>query len=74
MSLKMVPFKGLGAVSYSLSVVTMAVFVAVCDKFSVKEWLDLENRVRVRSRSLEMAPIAYEFKYLSCLHTRFGPL
>jgi len=55
MSLKMVPFKGLGAVSYSLSVVTMAVFVAVCDKFSVKEWLDLENRVRVRSRSLEMA-------------------
>jgi len=24
--------------------------------FSVKEWCDLENRVRVRSRSLEMAP------------------
>ena len=53
----MVPFKSLGAVSYSTSVVTMAVSVAVCDIFNVKEWLDLENRVRVRSRSLEMAPL-----------------
>jgi len=35
----------------------MAVSVAVCDIFSVKEWPDLENRVRVCSRSLEMAPI-----------------
>ena len=34
----------------------MAVSVAICDIFSVKEWPDLENRVRVRSRSLEMAP------------------
>jgi len=34
----------------------MAVSVAVCEIFSVKEWCDLENRVRVRSRSLEMAP------------------
>jgi len=33
----------------------MAVYVAICDMFSVKEWCDLENRVRVRSRSLEMA-------------------
>ena len=57
MSLKVVPFKSLGAVSYSPSIVTMAVSVAVCDIFSVKEWPDLENRVRVRSRSLEMAPI-----------------
>jgi len=30
--------------------------VAVCEIFSVKEWCDLENRVRVRSGSLEMAP------------------
>ena len=57
MSLKVVPFKSLGAVSYSPSIVTMAVSVAVCDIFSVKEWPDLENRVRVRSRSLEIAPI-----------------
>ena len=34
----------------------MAVFVAVCEIFSVKEWLDLENQVRGRSRSLKMAP------------------
>ena len=33
-----------------------AVSVAVCGIFSAKEWHDLENRVRVRSRSLEMAP------------------
>jgi len=50
------PFKSLGAVFYSPSIVTMAVFVAVCEIFSVKEWCDFENRVRVRSRSLEMAP------------------
>jgi len=34
----------------------MAVSVAVCEIFSVKEWRDLENQVRGRSRSLEMAP------------------
>ena len=50
------PFESLGAVSYSLSVVTMAVSVAVCEIFSVKEWCDLENRVRFCSRSLELAP------------------
>ena len=55
-SLKLVLFESLGAVSYSSSIVTMAVSVAVCEIFSVKEWCDLENRVRVRSRSLEMAP------------------
>jgi len=51
-----VPFKSLGAVSYSPSIVTMAVSVAICEIFSVKEWCDLKNRVRVRSRSMEMAP------------------
>ena len=34
----------------------MAVSVAVCEIFSVKEWCDLENRVRVFSRLLEMVP------------------
>ena len=51
----MVLFESLDTVSYSPSIVTMAVSVAVCDIFSVKEWPDLENRVSVHSRSLEMA-------------------
>ena len=56
--MKLVPFESfaMGAVSYLPSMVTMAVSVAVCEIFSVKEWCDLENRVSVRSRSLEMAP------------------
>ena len=52
----MVPFESLDAVSSSPSIVSMAISVAVCEIFSVKEWCDLENRVSVRSRSLEMAP------------------
>jgi len=52
----LLPFESSAAVFYSPSIVTMAVSVAVCEIFSIKEWCDLENRVRVRSRSLEMAP------------------
>ena len=55
-SLKLVPFKILSTISYSPSTVTIAVSVAVCEILSVREWCDLENRVRVRSRSLKMAP------------------
>ena len=56
MSLKLVPFKSLGAVSYSPSTVTVAISVAVCEIYNVKEWRDLENQVRGRSRSLKVAP------------------
>jgi len=56
MSPKLVPFEILGAVSYLPSIVTVAVSVAVCEIFSVKEWRDLENQVMGRSRSLKMAP------------------
>jgi len=48
MSLKLVPFESLDAVSSSPSIVTVAVSVAVCEIFSVKEWCDLKNRVTVR--------------------------
>jgi len=58
-----VRFKSLGAVSYSPSIVNMAVSVAVCEIFSVKKWCDLENRVRVRSRSLKMAPFDRSHTY-----------
>jgi len=56
-SLKLVPFESSGAVSCSPFIVTMAVSVAVCEifRFSVKEWRDLENQVRGRSRSIKMA-------------------
>jgi len=51
-----VPFERLGVVSYLPSVVTMAVSLAVTEILGIKEWCDLENRVGVRSGSLEMAP------------------
>jgi len=53
-SLKLVPFKSMGTVSYSPSIASMAVSAAVCEIFSIKEWCDLENRVRVRSKSLKI--------------------
>ena len=73
----MVPFESLGSVCYSPSIVTMtisfaisvAVSVAVCEIFCVRELRDLENRVRVRSRSLEMA---YEF--LFTYHSNYGAI
>ena len=55
-SLKLVPFERLGAISYSPSIVTVAVSIAVREIFCVKEWRDFENQVRGRSRSLKMAP------------------
>jgi len=56
MSLKLVPFERLDAVSYSPSIVTVAVSVAVCEIFNVKEWRDLENQVRSHSRALKVVP------------------
>jgi len=50
------PFESFGVVSYLPYIVTMTVSVAVCEIFSDKEWRDLENHIRGRSRSLKMAP------------------
>jgi len=36
-SLKMVPFKSLGTVSYLPSIVTMAVYLAISEIFNIKE-------------------------------------
>ena len=49
MSLKLVPFESLGAVSYSPSIVTVAVSVAVCEILSVKEWRVLKSKIGGRS-------------------------
>ena len=54
--IEMVPFESLGTVSYSPSIATMAVSEAVFEILSVKEWRDLENQVRGRSRSIKIAP------------------
>ena len=50
------PFKSLGVISYSPFIVTMIVSAVILEIFSVKEYFDLENRVTVHSKSLEMAP------------------
>ena len=54
-SLKVVPFESLGTVSYSPSIVTMAVSLALSEIFSVKEWPELEIWLWGCSRSLKMA-------------------
>ena len=54
-SLKLVPFESLGTVSYSSSIVTMAVSLAITEIFSVKQLSDFEIQFWGRSRSLKMA-------------------
>jgi len=52
----MLPFQSVGMVSYSPSIVTMVVSLAISETFSVKEWPDLEIWVWGPSRSSKMAP------------------
>jgi len=52
----MVPFESLDTISYSHSLVTLAISVVISEIFSIKEWPDLEIWVKGYSRSLKMAP------------------
>jgi len=57
-SSKVVSFESLGTISYSSSVVTMAVSLAILKIFSIKEWPDLKIWVWGPSRSLKMARLS----------------
>ena len=70
----MVTFESLCTVSYSDSIVTMAVSVAVCEIFSIKEWRDLENQVRGRSTSLKMAPFDRPCDFLLVGHCKYSSI
>jgi len=59
----------LGAVSYPPSIVTVAVSVAVCETFSVKEWRDLENQGSfkiIENGAVRYDTIRYDTVYLTC--------
>ena len=71
-SLKLVPFESLGPVSYSLSIVIVAVSVAICEIFRVKKWCDLGNQVRGRSRSLKMALFDRSCNFLFVGHCKYS--
>ena len=66
-------FKSLGVVSYSHSIVTRTVSAVILDIFSVKEYPDLENRVRVHSRSLEISDLLVEIRANFIPHFYLAP-
>jgi len=73
----MVPFESLGVVSYSHSIATMAVSLAVCEISTVKEWRDLQHLVRCRSKSLKIENsadrwIVYDFLFVG--HCKYSSI
>jgi len=68
-----VPFESVGAVTYSCSIVTIAVSVAVCEIFGVKNGVTLKTGLRFVQDHLEMGPFdrshtsSYKRMALSCI-------
>ena len=60
-SLKVVPFETIGMVSYSHSIVTMAISLTILETHSIKEWPDLEIWLWGHSRSLKKLPFNRPF-------------
>jgi len=60
-SLKVVPFETIGTVSYSHSIVTMAISLTILETHSIKEWPDLEIWLWGHSRSLKKLPFNRPF-------------
>ena len=67
MSFKLVPSQSLGSVCYSHFIVTLAVFLAICEISGIKEWHDLENWVKGHSKSLKMASFDRALFYWSAI-------
>jgi len=65
----MIPFESLGTVSYSHSIATMAVSLAISEIFSVKSWRNLEMWVRCLSKLLKMSPFDRPHTYWSAIVT-----
>jgi len=65
--MKMVSFESLGTVSYSPSIVTLTVSLAISEIFSIKQWPDLEiGAVRQTMYDFLLVRHCYYSSYRSC--------
>jgi len=65
MSLKLVPFKNLGGVSYSPSIVTLAVSVAVYITLHyIKSYLECPKSLRTARTLYEIKGVMWEYSYV----------